>query len=163
MKLFSIINFTLIIGASTFFWFSKAGDKKIVYLNNAELINSFKLKKELEQDLNNLEANKKMILDSLLTEIKILGDKNPEESAKLKNIYMEKRSLFSNELDRAKRSSHEKIANQINEYVAEYGKDNEIDYILGATSDANIWYSKETYDATNDIIKYANEKYNGKK
>lgn len=55
------------------------------------------------------------------------------------------------------------VLNQINNYILEYGKKSEYDYILGVTDNGSLLYGREGDDITEIVITKINEKYAGNK
>ncbi len=164
MKLLCIINLLGLIFISVFVFNSKLNDKKIGFINNGEVFSSFKMTKELDETLKNVEQSRKYILDSLLNEIKSLNpEKDKEKVERLKNSYLNKRNVFSEDINKIKKSSQEKIANQLNQYIKEFSKDNKYYLVLGANGDGNIWYSEDKNDITKEVLDYLNNKYDAKK
>jgi len=51
------------------------------------------------------------------------------------------------------------VISQMNQYIKEYGKENEFDLILGTTNTGNVLYGDESIDLTNDLVRYINEQY----
>ena len=57
----------------------------------------------------------------------------------------------------------EQVWERLNGYIIEYGQENNYEMIFGASGNGNIMYSKEGFDITEQVINYANEKYEGVK
>jgi outer membrane protein len=164
MKLFNILVIFIFCGLATYLFFEKKNEKKIAYINNGELFDSFKMSAELNKSLKQAEDAKKSILDSLVNEIKYYNtNKDKEGFLRLKENYLSKRNAFSEDLVKLKQSASEKIAVQINEYIKEYAEEKNYSIILGANGNGNLWYAKENNDITKEIIQFANQKYAGKK
>jgi outer membrane protein len=164
MKILSVVSFLIAVSVGVYVMAAKPEEKKIAYINNGELLSSFKMALEMDEKLKAIEQSKQLVLDSMIMQIKTLdATKQKDEIEKQKNIFLMKRSSFTEEISKIKQSSNEKIANQINQYVKEFAEENNFDFVLGAAGNANIWYSKETNNVTKDVIQYANNKYDGKK
>ncbi len=167
MKIIVSINIilALALGVLTFSFFTST--KKIVYINTSEVFNSFRMTKELDKDVKVLEEDRKSKMDSLTGEMKRIqrGVLKVTETEFLmaKKNYLEKQSLFTEEIGRIKQGSMEKIWKQINQYVTDFGKEKNLDIILGANGGGGLMYAKDKIDITNDIIIYINEKYSGNK
>lgn len=164
MKIVSIINMIGVLGIAAFLFYNKMNEKKIVYVNNGELLAGFKMSVESSNDVKEIEIAKQAVLDSLLNEIKMVTNvKDKETIEKLKTTYVSKRKSYSEELSRVKQSVTERVATQINQYVRDFSEENKYDIVLGANGSANIWYSVEKNDITKELIAYANKKYDNKK
>jgi len=51
---------------------------------------------------------------------------------------------------------------RINTYVQEFGHENDYSIIFGAAGNGSIMYSDSTVNITQDVLRYMNEKYDGK-
>jgi outer membrane protein len=51
---------------------------------------------------------------------------------------------------------------QINQYIKDYGTENKITYILGATGTGNLMYADTSYNITKPIVEYINTRFEGK-
>ncbi|MAW95998.1 MULTISPECIES: OmpH family outer membrane protein [unclassified Leeuwenhoekiella] len=51
------------------------------------------------------------------------------------------------------------IIKKVRDFIADYGKKNEYEYIYGKNEGANILYGKEELDLTDEILKALNDKY----
>lgn len=152
-------------------FFSCTKEHKIGYVDIKSVFNEFEYKKELEKELITIKNNRKFILDSLETNLKVItvrikNDKNNKELISqyqvLKEIYLDKRSIIEDEEENLVRQFDEKIIKQLNSYVKSYGKENNYSIIYGATIDGSIMYGDTALDLSNDITNYINTKYKGK-
>jgi outer membrane protein len=164
MKFLTILNTLFLTGILGFLIYTGKSKAKLAYVNNGELLSSFKLTKELNDKVKSLEQNRKFVLDSMLNDFRAAEAKKVDKSEleKLQNLYLMKRNAFSKEVENLKQSANQKIANQLNEYVAQFSKDREYEVVLGANGDGNIWYSAESANVTKELIVYVNEKYEAK-
>lgn len=53
------------------------------------------------------------------------------------------------------------IIKKVRDFIADYGKKNEFEYIYGKNEGANILYGKEELDLTEEILKELNANYSG--
>jgi outer membrane protein len=145
--------------------------QKIGYINIKSVFNDFEYKKELEKELNVVKNNRKFMLDSLQTNLKIMVNKiNQDKSNKdliaeyqtLREIYLDKKAMFEDEEAEMVRQSDEKIIRQLNSYVKSYGKENNYSVIYGATGNGSIMYGDSSLDLSSTIVEYINKKYYGK-
>lgn len=146
--------------------------KKIVYVKTGELYSGFEMKKELENTYVTVQKGRKHQLDSLELELKILNKRFDVEGEKkeLVNIfeakrenYLLKKQQFEQDDALMQEQFTAKIQKQLNQYVMDYGKENECDYILGADGSGSLMYAKDSDDITKDVLVYINNKYKGVK
>jgi len=57
--------------------------------------------------------------------------------------------------------SKEQIATQLNQYLEDFTKEQGYDYIFGATGAGSLMGAKEAYNVTDEVLRYANERYKG--
>ena len=141
---------------------------KIGYVNTALLYDGFKLKKELETKYKSVEVTRQNLLDSIKFKIQHLSIKGNDLTDndkitinELQRSYLIKEKEFDrdNELTAAQYS--DQIWKQINQFMSDYGKENNYDYIFGATGQGNIMFAKESNDISKEVIEYINQKYSG--
>ena len=144
--------------------------KKIAYVSTTNLYDGFTLKKELEDKYKKTQLTRQTLLDSLKFKIQALSikgkDMTDEDKIRFNDLqrsYLYKEKEFNDENDLAAQQYSDQIWKQINQYVADYGKENGYDYLLGATGQGNIMFAKEKEDITKEVLDYINKKYSGVK
>jgi outer membrane protein len=150
--------------------FVRCSNEKIVYVDNGKLFNSFILKKKLQVELEKSISSQKAQLDSLEVELKILAAKMNEHTARIEiENFEQKRRVFKIYSDRFEEEKNKQIKsmdfqiwNQLNTYVAEYGKENNLDIIIASSGDGNVMYVNEKNNITDKVVQYVNNKYKGK-
>lgn len=168
MRKFDIVSivvlFVLSLGSYVLIYKNQT---KVVYVNTNELFSSFKMTNEIDKEVKDIEAIRKHYLDSITDILKKFesGIEKPDEKRfnYLKNDYLEKRMKYSDELSRIKQAGVEKIWKQINQFVADYGKEKDLDIILGANGQGSLMYAKDKINITKELIDYTNLKYSGAK
>lgn len=168
-----LLLFLALVTVTGRLWIS-AERVNIVYVDNQRLFDGFQMKKELEQQLISTKGQGTGIADSL--KIELMGMESSYSS-----IAKEKQELFQKEF-MAKRNQWlsltqqieaadkelestftSQIWNQLNQYVQDYGEQENIDMIIGANGDGSLMYSKNDMDITDELITYINKRYDGKK
>lgn len=148
---------------------------KTAYVEIKKVFNGFLMKGELEAKYNQVQNERAKILDSLSFGLKVLAKHlNDEKNAgntiakevverfeykrenylKLKGQYAEDNAALSKKYD-------EQILGQLTQLVMEYGKEKDYDIILGADGNGNLMYSKESYNVSDEVINFINNKYKG--
>ncbi|MFI5140710.1 MAG: OmpH family outer membrane protein [Bacteroidia bacterium] len=144
---------------------------KTAFVNIQEVFSKFELKKDYEKKLNFSKTSRQKIVDSLEMELKILGRKIEGENAKNKEdlnvfsvkrqTYMEKRKLLEeDDLKQTKQYDNEIIL-QMNQYIKDYGKENNYTYIFGSDGNGSLMYAKDSKDVTKEVVEYINAHYSG--
>ena len=150
---------------------ASCSERKIGYVNLQTVFNDFAYKKELEKELKGISNNRKYILDSLETQVKMLirkiqYDKTNKdliaEYQTMKEIYLQKKTVYGEEEQRMVKLYDEKILSQLNSYIKEYGKKEKLDMIYGANNAGNVMYADTSLDLTKPVVMYINEKFKGK-
>jgi len=168
-----LLVFLIVLNISLIAWFlyEKMNQPKTAYISIQEVFNEFELKKDYEKKLSTTKNYRQRIIDSLETELKILGKriegdqmKNKEDiqvfEVKRQN-YFEKKKLFDEDNELQTKKYDQEIIGQLNQYIKDYGKENNYTYIYGNDSNGSMMYAIEKNNITKEIIKYVNEQYRG--
>lgn len=152
-------------------FFKKGSTAKLGYVKNNALYESFTLKKELAEKLTTVQNKRKAILDSLIIPLRMLNlelQKNKDQKLMIQfqaqqESYLSKKKEFEEDNQRLMQEYSDQIWKQINQYIADYGKEKGYSFIYGATGDGAIMFAEDQYDLTSELTSYINERYNGKK
>jgi outer membrane protein len=138
-------------------------ESEVRYIITSKVFNDFKGTKELERKLQALQQKQKYILDSLALEIKSLESlsKNEEAVQKRRDVFNQLSSEFTQSNQEQQQQFTEGIWKQINQYVADYGKEKNIKLIMGANGTGSIMYADSSLNVTNGVIEFINSKYAG--
>lgn len=165
-----LIGFSILISTLSFLY-CNYNKEKVLFVDAGKLFNEFKLTKELTSEMEAFQMVRRTKLDSLNNELKSLYlkyemSKNDKELEKIILYRQENLKIKSQEAEeefaKANEAAMKKIWNQLNDIVTEYGKNNEVDFILGANGQASLMYANEKMDCTKQVIEFANSRYNGK-
>ncbi len=165
----------IFIGLSVLLYiaFIKYYEQKFGYIEIKTVFENFSMKKELEAKYKNTENLKKKILDSLQFEIAVLESslqktsqsnafKNEiEKYNKIKEEYFLRRKQYEEDALRLTETYDNQIIEQMNQYIKQYGEENNYTYIFG-NANGSIMYAKESENITKKVIDYINIKYQGK-
>ncbi len=167
MKALSVVGAIALL-AVLFSFVSKK--EKIAYVDLQQVFQNFEGKIELEKRLKQSEWGTQLYIDSLTLKVKQLkklqnnrdtDNKVGTEIEKLQQqigsieeqahqVHTQKSSEFTNQ-----------IWNQINQYVKDFGNEQDYDFILGTEGTGTLMYGKDEKNITKEIIHYINKKYNG--
>jgi outer membrane protein len=141
-----------------------------VYVDMGKVYSEFQLSKELNNKMEEVLKARKNITDSLYLDVKQKTQelrRQPKQTldemakvAKLEEGLYYKQQQFEKENQAVSADYSNKIWTQLNQYVADYGAKSKCTFILGANGQGNIMYADKTYDITEDVIKYVNDRYN---
>ncbi len=166
MKLLQILIasmlFTITIIVSYLFYTKK----NIVFIDNGKVFSEYKMTKETDKEVLEIEKGKKQILDSLIDVLK----KNeagiikiePKQLEFFKQEYLYKSKQFNDELNNIRQQNIEKIWKQVNLYVKDFAKENNYSVVLGANGQGALMYAEESINVTDRVIKFINDKYENK-
>lgn len=173
MKYKNLIFVTIIIAAFVgVYIYVGSVKKKIVYVKVGDLYAEFEMKKELENTYLTVQKGRKQQLDSLELELKLLRKKIESEGVKQswvnvfdekKEMYLLKKQQFEEDDAQMQSQYSAKIMKQLNQYVTDYGKENNCDYIFGAEGSGALMYAREMDDVTKRVAVYINNKFKGVK
>ena len=172
-KITLIITWIALIGLGIFTIREHYNKPKMAFISIQETYNRFELRKELETKFIAVKNIRQKVLDSLIVDLQILAKKTEEEKGKNKiweNLYNKKQEEFSirsqNYKDQNAQLSKEydqEILSQLNQYISDYGKENNFQYIFGNDGNGLLMHADSCFNVTNRVIEYINEKYKGKK
>lgn len=153
--------------------FYNSNKTKVAFIKSVELYNEFELKKELEIKLATVKNQRKSILDSLMLQLKMASTQleynkgKEDKEIKLfqiqKQDYLYKEKQFDEDNQRLAEQYSQQIWKQINQYVSDFGKENNYSFIYGASGNGAIMFAQDKYDVTKELTAYINEKYKGEK
>jgi outer membrane protein len=168
----SLIIVSLLFGIAGFVMSMKNHERNTVYIHMEKVYNGFNLSKELNKELGKVIKVRKAILDSLYDNLRrqsqlvqMKAKKEDADVAALRILEEEllyKEKTFEKEDRAATESCNEKIWNQINQYMEEYGKKKGYVFILGANGQGNIMYGSDSNNISEEVITYMNERYEDK-
>ncbi|MDP2384967.1 MAG: OmpH family outer membrane protein [Bacteroidota bacterium] len=149
----------------------KFGGAPVKYVEIKKIYDGFEMKKEYEDKFKKVQGMRSKIMDSLEMELKIMDQQigisngaDKELIAKFqvkRDVFLEKKQKF-NEDDAATVQDYDaKILKQLNQYIEDYGKETNCEYILGYTGNGEVLYGRPENNITDEIVKYVNSKYNG--
>lgn len=160
----------LILGFLAGWVYIRTIEKKIVFVKTGELFDGFEMKKELERSFISVQSGRKQQLDSLELELNMINNQIGQDGRKqdLIEIFEVKRDFFLQRKEQFEEDDAlmqdqytSKIKKQLNQYVADYGKEHNCDYILGAEGSGALMFAKDKDDVTKDVLMYINKKYKG--
>lgn len=170
----SIIWVLLFAMMATIGWqmYDKPEPLRLGYINISEVFNKFNLKTELEKDFLKTKSQRDRILDSLSVELQNMSNELNKESKPEKEKIMEfelrkteffkLKEQFENENKILSEKYDQQILLQLNQYVQEYGRQNNYICILGNDGNGSVMYAREGDDLTQEIVEYLNQKYENK-
>jgi outer membrane protein len=164
MKRHIIVLYILIAGLAGFVLFKEQTRPRHVYVDNTKLFAGFSMKKELEKKYQSVESERKRILDSLIQVIgaaQASSAASPELLDRLKTEYMYKKNTFEQSNSETMAQYNGQIWNQLNDYVKQYGKEKNYQYIFGANGQGSLMYAADAENITDELIVYVNQKYSG--
>lgn len=130
------------------------------YVSMTQVFDEYKLKDKYAGELAALEQKSNGKLASLQQELKkySAGPKaSPSVIEKLNQNILDAQQVLTEEYTKKKQEYEGQIWSEINAKVIAYGKEHNIDFILGAKGDGNIMYASDSKDISKEIIVYINQ------
>ncbi len=146
---------------------------KTGYILIQEVYNNFDFKKEMEKKFLATKNARQKKLDSLEMMVNSLGNKigrmpekerNSDEIAKFHELQEEyQKRKRADEEDNSELSAEydREILTQLNQYIKDYGTQNNYTYIFGNDGNGSLMFAIERRNISNDVIEYVNKKYSG--
>lgn len=132
---------------------------KTGYVNLTMVFDKFPLKKQLQTRLENMQASRKAVLDSLYVRASTAG--NDPETEKARERYLQNKKQFQLDDQKITQEYNGQIWKQINQYVKDYGEENNYQYIWGADGAGTLMYADKSVDLTDKVSEYVNNKFKG--
>lgn len=165
MKKYIILLLFIVASVASYFMYTNM-KLRYGYIITGKLYESYKGSKELQVKVVNQQNKYKLVLDSLRIEINLNDDpSNKQKSLKseaLKSQYNILATDFKKYNEEYVVSEQAKIWSQLNQCISSYGKDKHYSFIYGADGSGNIMYADSSFNITEEIIEFANLKYDGK-
>jgi Skp family chaperone for outer membrane proteins len=141
---------------------------KTAYVEVSELYNTFEMKKEMEVKFQKTQKERERILDSMKVELNALSRSielsDKKNAADITEFYKKRENLelkqeqFDADTEAMAEEFKSQIWKRLDQYIEEYGKSKNYDYLYGVDDS----YHKKGNDITEDLKKYLQEKYKGK-
>lgn len=152
-NIISALTILLLIALGVYVFLSNQHTVKCVYVLNQKVFEGFKGKQELEQKLIQLRTKNKQTLDSLSKLIE--SDKS--------NVRIEAYRQVAENIQFSEQRLQEQytsdIWKRINSSVVDYGKENDYDFIFGATGDGSLMFARDAKNVTDQVIEFINREY----
>lgn len=135
----------------------QANQPDIVYFKSQELFNAYSGTKYYQEKLAAEESSIQKELDSLQQILGANADDPNFQTAigkfrsrqqALQNAYQARSDQYTNQLWQ-----------QINSYVADYGRSRGVRFVLGATGNGMLMYADDETDVTEELTNYINARY----
>ncbi|MCK5856730.1 MAG: OmpH family outer membrane protein [Bacteroidales bacterium] len=141
------------------------------FLNVNDLYNKFDYKVELEKEYDSVQKRRTEVLDSLNLDLKSryaqisnldkLNEEDPQITAFIqkRDEYNELKKKFEGEAEEIRARLSNMIWEQLNQYIKEYGYEQNYTFIYGAKGDGTIMYAQEGVDITSEVVEFVNSRY----
>jgi len=167
-----LITGLISIGLITFLLTSHISAPRTGYVLIEELFSKFEMKKEMERKFNYTKNQRQKILDSLAIQLRIFANKLDAEEIKAKKEieaynymreeYYQKQHSFEEDNKQLSSQYDREILSQLNQYVKDFGKKNNYQYIFGNDANGSLMYALDENNLTPEVINYINKRYSGK-
>lgn len=160
LPVLQIFTFIVLLVAYHFI-FNKVEDKKnTVYIDNVLLFSGFNMTGDLKSSYQKELQDQKDKVDSLIAELQEAEEGTVKENLQRRfvsenNKLKELNEYFINDLSA-------QVWERLNLYIQEFGEANGYSLILGTQGAGNIMHADNKLDITQEFLRYANNKYEGK-
>jgi len=166
----------LLVGSGSILYSKVFVKQNVAYIRSKDLVYGYLGMKDVQNKLNTKEDSWKANIDTLKNDYerslsKYRSDaptlKPKEKEGREKYLFSQKQSLENYEQAINKKMQDEStkltegVLNQINGFVADYGKQHGYDMIIGTTTEGNLLYAKPDMDITEVVLKELNQNYKG--
>jgi len=146
-------------------------DAATYYVETDKVFNEYGGTKLIKNNFIKKQEGQKSLLDSMLAEIQVreTGVNISALTEQQKVSFLTKRNAYTRLMNEYQQKNEEEFQQaqqalwiQINQYIKDYGTENKITYILGATGTGNLMYADTSYNITKPIVEYINTRFEGK-
>jgi outer membrane protein len=134
---------------------------KTAFVSNTVLYEKFQGRLEREQRLKNIENRQKAALDSLALGLQLSAPAAGEQAQARLVSFNRTKEQTELALAQQARAYDEECWTQISQYVEEYGREHDYDYIFGASGNGSLMYAGTGENITEQVIEYINRRYHG--
>lgn len=150
---------------------SACDNKRIAYVDNTKLYSEFILTKQYDDQLFDIKQKRESELDTIEYNLNILQRKYistldeelrakiKEEHEQLSYVFQLKSDSWNEDFSNLSSEYNSRIWKHLNEYIKIYGKENNYDFILGATGSGNVMYAQPDKNITEQIIDFSNKSF----
>lgn len=145
--------------------FGCGNSEKTAYVRNQAVFEAFQGRADVERKMIELQDMHRETLDSMRSSLNLAAASQATEPQVLergRQAFVQAQREYSEEEAEQSRAYTAQVWQQINEYVNQYGKEHEYDYIFGATGNGTIMHADPSRDVTEEVIEYVNQKYEGR-
>jgi outer membrane protein len=141
------------------------------YVETDKVFSDYQGTKLIRNNFVKKQEGQKLLLDSMLAEIQVResGVNVAQLNEQQKISFLAKRNAYTRLMTEYQEKNEEEFQQaqqalwiQINQYIKDYGTENKITYILGATGTGNLMYADTSYNITKPIVEYINTRFEGK-
>jgi outer membrane protein len=169
-KILLSIALCIFISLATSYLYIQSSEQKTGYMNLSVIYKEFSMKKELENTFTKIQTQRKEALDSMELELELLNKRLNAEGEekdlvaafeKRRENYLQYKKQFQDDNELMQQQYTEKINKQLNQYVIDYGKEKDYDYLLGGDGTGTVMFAKDGHNITEEVLEYINKKYQG--
>jgi len=136
-----------------------SNSSSVVFMNNVKVFESFEMKKDYDEKLQQDLLSESSLLDSIeLKANQFLQDSL--ETFRLRNQYLQVQQVYNQKFEKFSAQYTTEVNNRLNEYIEAYAKEKGYEIVLGSGGEGNVMYVKEGLDITEDLITFINKSYN---
>ncbi len=170
---FFILFILMFLSIVCYILFQHYSKPQVGYIYIKDVYEGFEMKKQMEQKYLKTKKSRDNILDSLKFELNLLlkqidseKEKNPETIQKFekkRDFFLQKKTSFEEENAALTQQYDQEILTQLNQYVKDYGMQNNFSLLFGSDGNGSLMYGTEELNKTKEVLMFVNDKYNGVK
>lgn len=157
----TLINTAVLVFLLVYLFYSFfSTSEQVFYVDNVKLFDGFRMTKEMKKEGEKQFNNKKAVLDSLYLEVQ-REDLDDQYKEVLMQDFVAKREAFDTFNKTFAQEESNKIWLRINSYAQQFFKEKNYKLIIGSSNQGDVLYADEAVDVTEELLEYANKKYEG--
>jgi outer membrane protein len=135
------------------------------FIETAKVFSEYTMTKEYQKKMDEVKTARQHILDSLkfkVRDLSLVKTTKAEQLEIAKKEFLYKQEEFRRENEALEQKYNQEVWAQLNQYVKDYGKEKNCEFIFGAVGDGGLMYAEEGLNITDELIEFVNNKYQGK-
>lgn len=159
LVLISIVSLCLLV--LCYQTYREINQPRIAYIDAEKVFNEFQMTLELKSKLETTIKARNQILDSLQVPLKISDPQKTDKRifSHLERVYFEKRDLFEQQNQELTEKYDRQVWLRIDQYLKSFGESDKYDFILSTNNNSAIVFAKNSFDITDQVIRFMNESY----
>lgn len=164
MRWAGILMLILLLGGLIGWSLGSRQSNKVAYIQTAKVFAEFQMTQELDAKLDNTRQARQTIIENLNLRMQAMQSRRaPLDSLDaIRRELSHRQDQFSEDNAFQSEQYTDQIWTQLNQYLQDYCETEGVTYLFGANGTGNLMGADQSYDLTDEVIAFVNQKYQNK-